>query len=742
MKRAFQRTTNIDLTGDEHNDFNKDVRRSEQAIKIEDNEFFDEQEGGSAFQHTLHQMYIQPRSQATDINDYVNKIAKRLKHYITGQLVQHHGVKFNLSVEVDYDSNKDAEGIVKGYWTTRNRVVHSVDEIDEIMEELKIELTSRNENFIRERSGLVINSINRATLRFSEFQSLVASSFIQLPTYLEKKKAIINVQNDDQRCFGYAILSALYPPDINPHRRWQYDQYFIPHHLDQLPYPIAPHQVEAIEAQLNKFPENNFTINIFTFYDDNGRLRAPLYLSKNQNRERVIDLLYFEGKASGNTESTYHYAWIKSFSRFMSDITKHRDVKFWCRRCLGHFHCATSLQKHQEWCRGDNLPHPIVSMPSPFIDKYGVEHPPAVFFKNEKYQQKSPFVIVADFEAITKKLLLPRGRTHTIKTQQHVPFSAGLYMIADDLTNNLPDLPSLHNRAYEFYSGRDCVNWFLERLLAIKQDCLKVLFDPRRLVMTPHDQLEFDKSTDCHICKGRLAQPPANRRGSADPFDNKDDEDEEDDIDDGGSQTRLVREPERKVRDHDHITGRFRGAAHSSCNLRMRTIYKIPVFLHNFRGYDSHLIVAGLTNFPAEKIRIIGQTLEKYLTLQWGDHIVFKDSYQFMATSLEMLTTNLLKAGRDKFFHLLHKFQGTPTENIDLLLRKGVFPYDYFDSKEKFDERQLPTREQFYNSLRQTECSEQDYQHAQNVWRKFNCQTFKDYEELYLKTGIYEVTSV
>ena len=64
-----------------------------------------------------------------------------------------------------------------------------------------------------------------------------------------------------------------------------------------------------------------------------------------------------------------------------------------------------------------------------------------------------------------------------------------------------------------------------------------------------------------------------------------------------------------KVRDHCHITGAFRGAAHNKCNLRLQQTFKIPVFLHNFRGYDSHLIVRALGNYDRE-ISVVPQGLE------------------------------------------------------------------------------------------------------------------------------------
>ncbi len=231
---------------------------------------------------------------------------------------------------------------------------------------------------------------------------------------------------------------------------------------------------------------------------------------------------------------------------------------------------------------------------------------------------------------------------------------------------------------------------------------------------------------------------PARRRPNLLDDDAEDEEEEGNDEEDQHQvRSQQSRNMDRKVRDHDHITGKYRGAAHDRCNLRMRTTYKIPVFFHNFRGYDAHLIVKGMANFPQDKIRIIGQSLEKYMTLSWGDNIVFKDSYLFMAASLETLAHNLLAAGKDKFIEMKHQFRGEADAKLDLLLRKGVYPYAYMNDWDRLDEHQLPPRASFFNALRQSECSEEDYAHAQNVWQQFGCQTMKDYHELYLKTGMH-----
>ena len=97
---------------------------------------------------------------------------------------------------------------------------------------------------------------------------------------------------------------------------------------------------------------------------------------------------------------------------------------------------------------------------------------------------------------------------------------------------------------------------------------------------------------------------------------------------------------------------KYRSEAHERCKLILRKTYKVPVFFHILRGYDSNLIVRRLRSFPCLYIMLIGQGLDKYLTLGWGEHLVFKDSLQFLANSSDTLCSNLFMSGKDPFKQL------------------------------------------------------------------------------------------
>ena len=196
------------------------------------------------------------------------------------------------------------------------------------------------------------------------------------------------------------------------------------------------------------------------------------------------------------------------------------------------------------------------------------------------------------------------------------------------------------------------------------------------------------------------------------------------------------------VRDHCHMTGKYRGSAHKKCNFRLQISaekIKIPVIFHNLKGYDGHLIIEGMGDIIRENdlrgeeplnIDVIASNAEKYITFKIGKHLKFIDSYQFMASPL----ANLAKALPDnKYIYTSEAFSG---EKLDLMKAKGVYPYDYMDSFQKFSQTQLPKRDDFYSLLTDEEISVSEYAHAQKVWETFGIENMGQYHDLYLKSDV------
>ena len=189
------------------------------------------------------------------------------------------------------------------------------------------------------------------------------------------------------------------------------------------------------------------------------------------------------------------------------------------------------------------------------------------------------------------------------------------------------------------------------------RDAIKKHFD-NKLVISAEQNEEFERTNICWIC-GKL-------------------------IDIG----------DNKVRDHCHVTGKYRVAAHWNCNINLKVTKKLFVIFHNSRGYDSHLIFKELSKFNCS-VSVISNGLQKYMRFTLGKNIVFIDSMLFLNSSLDKLAGNL-----SDFKYLSREFSG---EKLDLVKAKGVYPNEYFDSFEKFKENTLPDIDCFFRSLKTVE---------------------------------------
>lgn len=161
--------------------------------------------------------------------------------------------------------------------------------------------------------------------------------------------------------------------------------------------------------------------------------------------------------------------------------------------------------------------------------------------------------------------------------------------------------------------------------------------------------------------------------------------------------------------------------------------------MHNLSGYDSHLFIKelGCTN---EDIDLIPNNEEKYITftkhVKEGVNLRFVDSFRFMSKSLASLAKNL------KPEQITHTRTFFEDESLKLVSRKGVYPYDYMDSWDKFNDTQLPKIQHFFNSLEQENITKEDYEHAKKVWNHFKMKTMGDYHDLYLKTDVLLLADV
>ena len=169
------------------------------------------------------------------------------------------------------------------------------------------------------------------------------------------------------------------------------------------------------------------------------------------------------------------------------------------------------------------------------------------------------------------------------------------------------------------FRGENAAYQFVKAILKEHQYCKKVMkkhFN-KNLIISEEEEGQFQSSNACWICE-KL----------------------------------IIDDDDKNVRDHCHITGKFRNAAHWSCNINLQLTKKVSVIFHNLRGYDSHLIFNELKNFDV-KIDVIPNRLEKSMVFFLNKNLVYIDSMQVMNSSLEKLVKNL---SDDDFKYLTEKF--------------------------------------------------------------------------------------
>ncbi|CAR98546.1 Protein CBG25579 [Caenorhabditis briggsae] len=214
---------------------------------------------------------------------------------------------------------------------------------------------------------------------------------------------------------------------------------------------------------------------------------------------------------------------------------------------------------------------------------------------------------------------------------------------------------------------------------------------------------------------------------------------------------------------HDHWTGEYRGPLCGACNILKRKNTFIPVFFHNLKGYDSHLIIScpESTEFLKDygiDIKNISSNTEKFISFSYHlpsesrnfydrCEIRFLDSFSFMSSSLDKLVQNMcsddMYITKDYYsYHNERPGDSEELEKFEIMQRKGVYPYEYMDSFKRFQETKLPNISSFFDMLNGKSCSTKDYLYAKLVWNKMNCKNLKDYAEIYMINDVLLLADV
>jgi hypothetical protein len=390
----------------------------------------------------------------------------------------------------------------------------------------------------------------------------------------------------------------------------------------------------------------------------------------------MVNLLLVENEAG-----EAHYIYIKKLERLLHTCTTgyYKDRKF-CPFCSKTVSCCDEtfeehlLSKHFSTTNNCNLELPTEGT--------------SMSFTNHKDKMERPFMVYADWECSLIKTH-EEGKTH-----RHIANSCAFYFVCTfDKTRN----------QYYSFEGEQCTIEMVAKLKALAKTCIAEMKENTKMELSEEEELTHQAAETCMLCNGGFG----------------------------------TEKPKWKVRDHDHRTGDYRGACHNSCNINFFQNRYLPVFVHNLRGYDAHLILKEAYDVvdKKERISVIPQSTEKFMTFSIGD-LKFKDSFQFMAEGLETLAKALKQEKGDVFEKYTNMKQHFNEEDMKIICQKGIYPYEWMDDKEKFKQEHLPARREFKSKLKLAGVTNTEYKHAQRVWKHFKCKTFQDYHDLYLKCDV------
>ncbi|CAB4023910.1 Hypothetical predicted protein [Paramuricea clavata] len=495
---------------------------------------------------------------------------------LVNELKRMGGLKYTETIKVRM-SKEIGNGKTKKdsiYFKSKTGTATNFEDIESTAAQNQLTILSRIETFQNLGSNWIILNIESHYVNIAMYRPLKGSSYMKLPGDISNPKCgLINMKNNDNMCFLWSHVRHLNPKARRATTITRKDREFV----DNLDYSGIDFPVKICD--IDKIERKN-SINISVFGYKGKKQFYPIRNSKAKYDEHMELLLLGDGK--GNN----HYVLIKDVNRMLFSVSGYTHKKHFCLHCLYSCVSKESLEKHRETYIEVNGTQ-AVKLPNE-----GTK----IKFKNHRNSMPVPFVIYADFESI----LVPEeekvesenseDKSSTDLYQTHKACSFGLKTVChyDDK----------YSGEYKSYVREDAALVFLKTVLIESLRCREMVNSifKKKMVITPEEEAEFWKARNCSICGNDLG--------------------------------------EDRVRDHDHVTGMYRGAAHNICNLKYRITWKVPVVFHNLRGYDSHLIMQEI------------------------------DSIQFMASSLEALVSNLSPEdfkiveglpSRDKFYSSLYE---------------------------------------------------------------------------------------
>lgn len=706
-----------------------------------------------------------------DLLYYVNNLRFELESLLTNAWITspYGGVAFSVDIIVKYYAFDDPTVTSLKTLTSEYYPIYTFDDIIKSCTAVGENIMEESDYYQHGRSNWVIEDILRAILKYQcvkpsrvvsgggRFSKMLTRkggrSYIPVPQWLESKKCLVNIQNKDDMCFKYVMECAFYhkmngKTPQHPNRPIHYvskDNF----NYGDLVFPIHLLDIEKFEA-LNR-PIHNLALHVYTATSQPNDI-GVLYSSKNNSDNAWhVELLIITDEEK-QEQINAHWIYVTNYERFLSSpsVNKGYHHRVICRRCTLDFPNKQRLDEHKSSCGKQTEGRAVL----PY------DYEKWKYFKDVSKKLVKDFVIYADFEAFNAPVNHSDDDTKTEENRltEHVGASFCFHTVC----RTRPEFNKTVMYSYDKDDLQDKTRVGRRFIgdLEIERERIHGLFS--HYFSNPLHMGDSDVKQDdyCKICKLHL------KHGFMPHWRYKNFRRKDDFPDDRAWGSRLqklknkpfevdfqeILEQENRtivdIWDYSKPCNNYLGKAHHACAYsrpgRPGYSFRIPVVFHNLANYDAHFILKALDPTAETKemsFSGIPQSGDKFMSFSFRG-LQFIDSFKFMNYSLDKLSQNLLKAGRDNFTNYNSHFSNNSEELQTLLLQKGTFPYEYFNHPRVFKETSLPPLECFHSKLRDENISHDDYQKAQNVWRVAECKTFQDYHDLYLIVDVMLLADV
>ena len=270
----------------------------------------------------------------------------------------------------------------KAYFNSGTRNNLESTDVEKLIDKCVKKIIKDLEIFQKNGSGWYFKEVVKLEIHTVEYNPTKGSSYIPLPGWILNKKAIVNIQNKDEKCLLWCILRYLHPKEIHEERLTDLKKYEFSLNTKGITFPLKLKDISKFEKLNRSLPG----INVFSV--DENKTFYPLRMAETDCL-KTIDLFLYE------EDGVSHYSLIKSFNRLIkSQKTSSKNGSiFICKKCFTHYTKEELLEKHILYCSNNET----VSVTMP-------KENTMLCFKNYDKQLPIPFVVYADFECFTKPM--------------------------------------------------------------------------------------------------------------------------------------------------------------------------------------------------------------------------------------------------------------------------------------------------------------------------------------------------